>query len=580
VRGLTRLLRLVRPHRGKVALALLATNFASLSVLAIPLVVRFFLGAAISGSGAQVPLAFTLAVPGVLLLSAIGSYAAVYVMLDIAASVTADLRRDYVQRLLHLPLGFHRGRNIGELLDRLVASTADVEWCIRNVLVGFVTGGLHVLGALGLMCFLSWKLTLVSFLASCLGALGYALLHGRIRRAEKGRQEASAEVSAHVHDLVTGIEVVKAFQGEGRALTRFGRLQNALLESQRHGARLIALTEPVVVSVMILAVFSVLLFGSRLIAAGELTAGSLVAFLMYFFMALPQIRALSLLYARSQRLMAALERLDEIQAIAPEQSPPDARPLPRPVSGAIELRQVSYRYPNRELALRDVSLRIRSHERIGIVGESGAGKSTLCNLLLCFFEPQEGQILIDGAETRATTFASIREAVAFVPQDVVLFDDTILENVRYGRPTATDDEVLAACRTARADEFVRELPDGYTTRVGGRGLSLSGGQRQRLALARALLKDAPILLLDEPTSSLDAKTERSVDEAMGSAMKGRTTIVIAHRLATVVHLDRILVMRAGEVVEEGAHEELLERCALYRNLVASQLIGTAREPVA
>lgn len=575
MRALARLIRLLRPYRGKVVLAFVAANVASVAVLAIPLVIRHFLGAAIHEGEADIPFGFALAAPFVLVVMGLAGYTAIYQMFDVSTLVTADLRRDYVHRLLRLPLGFHRRRSTGELLDRLIQSVADVEWCIRNVMVGFVTSGLNILGALGLMFFMNWRLTLVAILATGLGASTYSLLHGRIRRAEKGRQVASADVSSHVHDLVTGMEVVKAFRAEERELTRFGRLQEVLVGSQRRGAMLLSLIEPVVLAVMVVAIFIVLLFGSRLIAAGELSAESLVAFLMYFLLVVPQIRSLSVQYGRSQRLVVALERLDEIHAVEPEKDAPEARPLQAPVTGEIELRNVSYRYANRERALRDVSLRIEARERVGIVGESGAGKSTLCNLLLRFYEPQDGEILVDGVDLRAVTAASVREAIAFVPQDVMLFDDTILENVRYGRASATDEEVFAACRAARADEFVAELPERYATRVGGRGLSLSGGQRQRLALARALLKDAPILLLDEPTSSLDARNELLVHEGMSSAMEGRTTLVIAHRLATVVNLDRIIVMHRGEVLDEGTHQELLARCSSYGNLVASQLIAAA-----
>jgi ATP-binding cassette, subfamily B, bacterial len=315
----------------------------------------------------------------------------------------------------------------------------------------------------------------------------------------------------------------------------------------------------------------VLFYGGNLIARRELTPEGLITFLIYLVFVIPNARNLALQLARWRHLRVALERLDETAATPTQDDEKSGRELKEPVRGAIEFSDVSYRYTDRESVMDQVSFRIAPGERVAVVGESGTGKSTLFNLLLRFYDAQSGSVQIDGTDIRSIKLASLRHAIALVPQDTVLFDDTIAENVRYGRPNATDAEIRTACAAAQIAEFIESLPAGYRTMVGARGLKLSGGQRQRLALARALLKSAPILLLDEATSSVDAQTERQLRDAMDKAMEGRTTIVIAHRLATVIHLPRILMLCDGRILDDGSHDELMERCPSYRALVQTQL---------
>jgi len=294
---------------------------------------------------------------------------------------------------------------------------------------------------------------------------------------------------------------------------------------------------------------------------------------MYLMLLMPQTRVIGSIVNRWQQVRIGLNRLDDILELVPERDHEDARTLPVPVEGRIELRDVSMSYDNREPALRNVSFSLGRGERVGLVGESGAGKTTLFNLLLRFYEPDSGVITIDGIDVRSVQLASLRSALALVPQDTTLFDDTIAENVRYARASATDAEVEEACHLAQISDFVESLPDGYQTVLSDRGMNLSGGQRQRLAIARALLKKAPILLMDEPTSSLDAQTEEHLRRAMEVAMEGRTTLIIAHRLATVAHLPRIIVLSRGRILADGSHQELLETCPLYAEIVATQMMS-------
>ena len=305
----------------------------------------------------------------------------------------------------------------------------------------------------------------------------------------------------------------------------------------------------------------------------------MITFLIYLAFLLPNARNLAMQVAQWRHLNVALDRLEEVAAIVPEQDAAGAAPLAQPVRGEVEFVQVRYGYREREQVLTDLSFRVGAGERVGIVGESGAGKSTLFNLLLRFYAPDEGNIHVDGQDVQSTTLQSLRNAIAFVPQDSILFDDTILENVRYGNPCASDAEVKAACEAARAAAFIESLPENYLTQVGERGLKLSGGQRQRLAIARAFLKNAPILLMDEATSSLDAGTECELRVAMQELMQNRTTLVIAHRLSTVTHLSRILMVSDGKILDQGSHEQLMARCQPYRTFVSTQLIHQSEASV-
>ncbi|MCC6355889.1 MAG: ABC transporter ATP-binding protein [Verrucomicrobiae bacterium] len=575
--GLRRVILLLWPHRWKVAGAIACANVTSLAVLALPLIAKDILARAIhrqeslESLGAFAALLITFA-----LLTGAG-YISMRLMFLVAISVAASLRSRYVDHLLNLPIQTHRRLSAGDLVDRILVGTGEVQWSIRNTVGPAIGLAILAAGAIAMTFVMSWKLACLTFAAFPFGWLLYTNLQARIRHTEKARLDAGSRLTAYIHEILTAIEVIKAFDARPHETRRFNARQDDLIARQRDALSAVALLDPAMVGSAAIAIASVLLYGSHLIAAGEMRPETLIAFLIYLLILVPQVRLVALHAARWQQFLRALDRLDDIQALEPERDAPGAVALSHPVRGAIQFRDVTYSYPGRDAALRGLVLNVGPQEHVGIVGESGAGKSTLFNLLLRFDDPQEGSILIDGTDTTRATRQSVRAAIAFVPQDIVLFDDSVLQNVRYGRPDAGDDDVRRACRAAGAHDFILGLPQQYETPLGSRGLNLSGGQRQRIAIARALLRDAPILLMDEATSALDSQSEERLRSAMETAMRGRTTLIIAHRLATVVRLPRIILMHQGSVVDDGSHAELLSRCPRYRDLVATQLIPSAAE---
>ncbi|MCX7015259.1 MAG: ABC transporter ATP-binding protein [Candidatus Sumerlaeota bacterium] len=569
---LARLAKLLQPHRWTVGLGLLCLAVASVAGLSLPLLARTIVGTALATGRMSLSPRPCLLLVGVIVLATVTGGASFLLFFAVAHQVTARLRLQYAEQLLRAPMEFHRSANIGALIERLTTSLADLEWFVKYSLGGFFGMAIVFAGSAAMMFVLSWRLALLGALAVPLGALLVRALFRRARTMQEEGAAASGGLISHLHALLLGIEVVKAFNAEPREIDRFERRQRDLLAVQGRSARVIALVEPIIGAIAVVIFLTFLLYGGSLAATRRLPPENLVAFLFYLLIVMPMARELCLQLARWQQIALALDRLEGLQAVAGETDPAGAIPLPAPVRGEIEFRNVVFWYGDRERAMDDVSFRIAPGESVGIVGESGAGKSTLFNLLLRFYAPQQGAISIDGLDIRGVTAHSLRGAIAFAPQDIVLFDDTILENVRYGDPSATEEEVRAACRAAQTAGFIEALPRGYETALGERGMTLSGGQRQRLAIARALLRNAPILLLDEATSSLDAQTERQLGDAMDAAMRGRTTIVIAHRLATVARLPRILVLSQGRILDDGSHEELLRRCPTYRALVATQLI--------
>ncbi len=569
-----RLLSLLQPYRWKIAGAGLASALPTAGWLLLPLLFKEQFAGAFTGNLGTYSVELFLEVGTFLVAIAIASYYGFYLVLDIAHAISADLRTRYIDHLLQLPLVFHRNEKSGELIDRLVTCVGDIEHYIKHMLIGTLAGTVLFCGSIVLMFTLSWRLALVVVLAFPLLSLCLRWLMDEARRTLNESATAGGIVTAFIHDLLLNIDAAKAYNAREYEVERFQERQQEMLRRQHRWALRSALMEPLLILTITLANISLLLYGGWLVSIGKLDTPSFIATLFYAALLVPQARGISILYLGWQKFCNALRRLDDILLRPVESDSPGSIALPMTASASVEITNVSFAYQNGTQALNNFSLRVAPGGRVGIVGASGAGKTTLFSLLQRMYLPDRGHIAINGMDIRNVTTTSLRDMIALVPQDTMLFDETILNNVRYGRRTATDHEVQEACKAAQAHEFIAEFPRQYHTMVGERGTQLSGGQRQRLAIARALLKKCPILLLDEPTSSLDAHTEEKLREAMDVVMRGRTTMIIAHRMATVMHLPWIIVFDKGSVLDQGPHEELVLRCEHYRGLVASQFIAS------
>ncbi len=558
-----RLLTFLRAHRTRFAFAAGCSLVTTASLLAFPVLVKeMFADGAISPTSVLSRIAL------LALLLIVSSYAAYASMFTISRRVCIDVQVAYCDRLLRLPMSFHRSRSTGDLIDRFSRAIPDIDWFLRYTLMTLIILVLLFVGGLGMLFVLSWKLTLLL----TVGTLFSVGLIRRLLRTERSsvtrKAQANGALSARLQEFLAGIEIIKSFRTESRERRAF----SSLAASAHVGSRVYSFVEPLILTLAITLLLLLLLAGRYLIGLGELDVPSLLAYLMVALLLVPQARAVSLALVRWEQFSAAIRRLDEILSLEIEPGAGTEHGIAPSLHGVIEFRNVSAAYQEGRNVLDGLTFRIGERETIGIVGTSGAGKTTLFSLLLRFTD-YRGSILLDGNELSSYPLAESRSAFAVVPQDAYLFQTSILENIRYGRPDARLEEVEDVSRIAQADAFIKQLPGGYETIVGERGATLSGGQRQRIAIARALLSNAPVLLLDEPTSSLDAQTEADLQRALGGMMNSRSVIIIAHRLATVIHLPRIIVLHEGRLVDEGTHEQLLARSTHYRHLVASQFVS-------
>jgi ATP-binding cassette subfamily B protein len=521
-----------------------------------------------------------IALVAVAVVLALATGARVYFVNKLGERVTADLRKRLHTHVLTLDQAVFLKLRTGEILSRLTTDTTIVETLVGQQASVALRNLLTLIGALALLTIVSPKLTLGVLVIVPAIVLPLLVFGRRVRRLSAQTQDRLADAIGFAGEQLDAIDTVQAFGREASSAVRFGEAIETAFQSSLSRIRARAGLTSLVISLVFGAVALVLWMGAHSVLAGTLTGGALVQFVFLSVLAAGAVGNLGETWGEVQKAAGALERIGELLATQPEVRRPAAPvPMPQPARGEIAFQDVTFAYPGRPdlPALHRFSLRIAPGETVALVGPSGAGKSTVLRLLLRFYDPQDGAVRIDGVDLRQADPREVRERIALVAQDAPLFSGSALENIQFGREHASEDEARAAARAAEAEGFIDALPRGFAETLGERGKTLSGGQRQRLAIARALVRSAPILLLDEATSALDAENERLVQHALDDAMTGRTTLVIAHRLATVLRADRIVVMDAGKVVEQGRHAELAARGGLYARLAELQFGQAERE---
>ena len=480
-----------------------------------------------------------------------------------------DVRNELYRKHMGLSLRYFSANPAGVLMSRIMSDVGQMQQGVANVVTGLLRDGFSALGLLGVIFYRDWQLAIITFIVLPVTALPAQKIGSRIKMLSKQFLVRMGELTSILQETFTGIKVIKAFRVEERAIDRFTQTNYGLYRNLQKSIKYDSLHAPVMEFITSLGVAGVIWFGGSRVMAGKLSVSEFFSFITAMVMLYSPVKKLLKSYNIVQQSVGAAERVFEVLDLSPEVEDP-SEPVPFGKSrGEVELRNVSFRY-HHEAVLRDVSLSARRGEVVALVGPSGAGKTTIISLIPRFYDVTGGAVLIDGIDVRQFRLDDLLRQIALVDQETTLFNDTIANNIRLGCPDASLEDVERAARSAFAHDFIVEMSEGYATNIGDRGVRLSGGQRQRLCIARAILKDAPILLLDEATSALDTESEHMVQQALANLMRNRTTFVIAHRLSTVLHADRIVVIDKGEVVEVGTNNELLARDGLYRKLYDMQ----------
>lgn len=560
----------IKPYSLLIISALACTILASAVNLYLPKIIGEVIDQVLATKDTDTLNLIAVTVLVLIVIQGIAMYGQTYLMAFSSQKIIIDIRRDLYQHLQKLSIAFFEKRSVGTIMSYVTNDVAALQTALVNNVIDFVNYSVTLAGSILLLLYIDWKLSLLMFLTFPLILYTISISGQKMRIKSRTLQERAADITAFLQETILAVSVIKSFARESYELERFDYENSRNFQAQMKIVQVMAVITPIINILSTIGITAIIWFGGHEVISGHLTSGALISFLVYVINLPTPVKRLSNIYADIQRALAAAQRIFEVLDIEPEIKDLEGAKELGPVAGYVTFQNVSFAYNPGKPVVADMSFEARSGELIAIVGPSGAGKTTVVNLIPRFYDPVAGSIRIDNIDIHAVTLQSLRAQVGIVPQETILFSGTIFENIIYGKLEAAKEEVIAAAKVANAHNFIMEMADGYETPVGERGAQLSGGQRQRIAIARAVLKNPRILILDEATSALDTESELLVQQALDRLMIGRTSFVIAHRLATVQRAHLILVMENGKIVEHGNHETLVKADGLYSKLYKIQ----------